>query len=103
MKPKKRRQYAKTPAAFPINITVKNGGNTFTYRLNQGDLVKCLFCGKDIPLEKKTVFRYRHKYDENTRVQCHECGYVADVVYYTSKKNRTSMSAWDSGLVKTTM
>lgn len=101
--PEKRRHYPVLPAKFPIEMTVKNGGNVFTYRLSKGDHVKCRFCGKDIELGKKTIFRYKHPYDKNVKVQCLACDQVADAVYYVSKKNRTSMKAWDSGLVKTTM
>ena len=98
-----RRHYPILPVRFPINMTVKHGGNTFKYRLNKGEHVKCRFCGKDIELATTTVFRYRHPHDNNAKVQCLNCERIADAVYYVQKRNRIEIKAWDSGLVKTPM
>ena len=101
----KRRLYPKIPASLPIDLTVKHGGNTFTYRLNAGEKLTCPFCGTHFDLLKQQIFRYKHPYDDNVKIQCPEpeCRAIVDAVYYASRKNRTGMKCWDSEMVKTTM
>ena len=99
----KRKTYSRATVVFPIDITIKYGGNVFQHRINRDEKVKCWRCGKEIVLNKKSVFRYRHPLDIGPKVSCENCGQVTDLAYYTGKGNRVSMKAWDSGLVKTTM
>ena len=97
------RIYPTLPVAFPIDINIKSGGNTFAHRLNNGDRVKCWWCGSGITLNNDTVFRFKHEYDTNAKVECKICSRMTDIVYYCNDSNRVKLDAWDSGFVKTKM
>ena len=94
----KRKTYSTIPATYPIDVTIKQGGNTFVHRLKKGDRMKCIFCGKKLKLDDYTAVRLRHKYDDGVRIKCVLCGRMASAVYYTNSKNRISMACWDSGV-----
>ena len=99
----KRKHYSKLPAKLPVLLTIKFGGNIFKHILKDGDKLKCIYCGKEFTLDNKTAFTFLHPHDKNVRIECPECKQSADAVYYADKNNRTSIKAWDSKLVKTTM
>ena len=97
------RIYPTLPVEFPIELKIKQGGKTFTHVFHLGDKMECRFCKQEITLDNKSVFRFRHLFDNNARVQCGTCGLIFDLAYYADEKNRTRLQVWDSGLVKTTM
>ena len=94
------RIYPTLPVAFPIDIKIKSGGNTFVHRLNERDRVTCHYCGSNITLTNDTVMRLRHQYDSNVKIRCMICGQMIDSVYYANRSNQISLKAWDSGLIK---
>lgn len=99
--PVKRKKYHRFPAELPIELTIKNRGNTHRHVLQNGDTVNCIFCGRPITLDWETVFRYVHPYDDNRKIFCPECERTADAVYYASDKNRISLETWDTKFNKT--
>ena len=97
------KHYSKLPIEFPIEIKIKYMSDTYAHRLNEGDVVKCWWCGKGITLDNDTVFRFLHKYDTNAKVQCYGCGKITDAVYYCNDSNKIGVTPWDAKFVRTKM
>ena len=93
--------YSEIPVEFPIDQRIVRRGNVMHHEFNEGDTVKCVWCGESITLDSNTVFRYRHPIDVNPRVSCKSCGNVADIAYYCNKDNRVRIKPWDADHVKT--
>ena len=97
------RIYPTLPVAFPIDIKIKTGSDTFSHRIKEGDRVKCWWCKAGITLNNDTVFRFKHEYDTNVKVQCKLCSEVVDITYYCDNSNRLKIGTWDAKYVKTKM
>ena len=97
------RIYPKLPVAFPIDIKIKSGGNTFAHQIKEGDRVKCWWCKAGITLNNDTVFRFNHKYDTNAKVECKICSRITDIIYYCNDTNLVKIGTWDAKYVKTQM